>query len=172
MSEATLPSLAATRSRGPMDQDERNRLLNELRRLKLAAADMRLVVDAAEVLQDRYALMERVLETGLVTVYARSFNSSGRGWQRFKEKWTPTDPDELALHRAIIRRRNKSHAHTDERDSGREIVDIFGERTYAEEYDQLNLESVAKIAAIAHTLHARFEQAATEIEYKLGRVPG
>lgn len=50
---------------------------------------MKLVIDAGEALtENRYASAPRVLETGLVTVYARSFNSSGPGWRRFKERWT------------------------------------------------------------------------------------
>jgi hypothetical protein len=149
---------------------ERNTLLNDLRRLKLAETDMRLVVEACELLlSDRAAPVPRVVETGLVTAYARSFNSSGRGWECFQRKWTPTDATELAAHKAILYQRNKRDAHTDEKASGREIVDVFGFHVYHEEYDRLTVESLAKIQALAQAQLDRFASAAKAVEHRLGR---
>ena len=153
-----------------MHEAERNRLLRELRRLKLAAADMNLAAEATDLLvDDRYAPVPRIIETGVLVAYARSFNSSGPGWVRFKEQWTPTDPDELALHEPILTRRDKRHAHTDEKDSGRDIVDVFGEGIYSEEWEQLTADSLRKIAALARAQKERFDAAAKEIEHRLGR---
>jgi hypothetical protein len=151
-------------------ETERGRVLNELRRLKLAETDMRLVIEACEtLLTDRYAPAERVIETGLVTAYARSFNSTGRGWLRFQQNWTPTDATELAIHNAVLDQRNKRHAHTDEKASGRDIVDFFGGGIYHEEYDRLTPESVTKIQALAQAQLDRFADAAKALEHRLGR---
>jgi hypothetical protein len=151
-------------------ETERNRLLNELRRLKLAAADMALVAEEIDALSESdRRLIPRVLETGLVTVYARSFKSSGRHWPAFTELWTPTDPHELAVHNSILRRRDKQHAHTDEKHSGRDIVDVFGKHFYAEQYEVLAHAALEEIAALARAQRERFKAAADEIEYQLGR---
>jgi hypothetical protein len=151
-------------------ETERKRLIRELRRLKLAAADMRLAADAAELLvDDEYVPAPRIIETGVLVAYARSFTSSGGGWVRFKEQWTPTDPDELAIHESILKRRDRRHAHTDETGSGRDIVDVFGDGMYSEEWEQLTADSLRKIAGLARAQEQRFDAAAQEIEYTLGR---
>src|SRR5438552_363747 len=118
---------------------------------------MSLAADAADLLvDDRHAPVPRIIETGVLVAYARSFNSSGRGWARFKDRWKPTDPDELAVHESILRRRNKRHAHTDDNEPGRDIVDVFGGGIYHEEWERLTADSLRKIAALARAQKERF----------------
>jgi hypothetical protein len=63
-----------------LHESERNRPFNELRRLKLAAADMRLVIEATEALtSDRFAPAPRVLATGLVHC-VRALLQQQRSW--------------------------------------------------------------------------------------------
>jgi hypothetical protein len=138
--ETAEPSSRRARDFGGVYGSERNRLLRELRRLKLAAADMELVAGAAEMLvDDRYSPAPRVIETGLVVVYARSFKSSGRGSFRFKEQWTPPDPAELALHNSILKYFLREH---------RDQLDALAHRLM--EHETLDEADAYAAAAIDH----------------------
>jgi hypothetical protein len=63
-----------------MHESERNRLVNEIRRLRLAEADMAQVAAAADTLMHEHLNGDlcRALETAIAVCYARPFGSSNQ----------------------------------------------------------------------------------------------
>jgi hypothetical protein len=151
---------------------DRNRIVRELRRLKLAASDMRLVAGAAETLaEDEHVACERMLETGLVVTYARSFTPDSKR-RRLGDEWAPVDPADQRLHDRLLELRNELYAHTDETDA-RGIEDVAamlgtGAHRYAESYVPLDRDRLPAIADLARKQEARFD-AAQNLELELGR---
>jgi hypothetical protein len=150
---------------------------DRLRRLRLAAIDMRLVEDTARGLADRNGparLFERVLETGLVVTYARPYLSKGAGG--IGAKWRPKGDADLALHRRLIDElRHPYHAHAD-RTPRRTLTDtaamlgLQGPPTYAEAWWRLTDAELAEIEDLARRQRQRFEEAARAAGADLGEV--
>lgn len=89
-------------------------ILRHVHRLELAAMDMRDVTHASEWFAARTIpmLVDRVVEAGIVVVYARPFTEQGVG-RLDPTKYAPTDPDLKRLHFRLIDLRMRLHAHTD-----------------------------------------------------------
>lgn len=160
-----------------LTESERNRFVNEIRRFRLAASDMKQVAGAAETL-GAIKLNEaaaRVMHTGLVVAYVRPFRSQGIG-SLDEVEWAPTAPRDRAFHNMLVFLRNKVYAHTD-RTPYRDIEDtsallsLEGGPTYAESYVLLNKDGIARLGGIAVAQGGRFSDAADECEVSLGRVP-
>jgi hypothetical protein len=148
---------------------------DRLRRLRLAAVDMGLVVSTARQLADRLGparLFERVLETGLVVTYARPYlesNQAGVG-----RKWRPESEADQKLHDWIIDElRDPYHAHAG-RTPRRTLTDttaflgLEGAPTYGEAWWRLTDEELPRIADLAERQKARFDRAADEVGAELG----
>lgn len=75
-----------------------------IRRLVIAAADMRMAQHAAEAQLDGDAPgLGRLLETAMIVCYARPFTRQGIG--RLDEEWVPQGSSERELHDEDIARR-------------------------------------------------------------------
>jgi hypothetical protein len=98
-----------------LPERERNRLKNEIRRLRLAAADMEQVATAARTLMEVRLNDDAVsvMHTGIVVTYLRPFYKAGIG-SLDPEEWAPEDEDAGRIHDALMRLRNTVYAHTDE----------------------------------------------------------
>jgi hypothetical protein len=151
---------------------------DRLRRLRLAAIDMRLAERAAEALADREGparLFERVLETGLVVTYARPYLHSNRAG--LTENDAPTDEDGVGLHDELVTLRHQYHAHAD-RTNHRTLIDttgylgVNGPPRFAEMASRLSELQLARLADLARRQAERFEAEAARIGVELGEQPG
>jgi len=150
---------------------------DRLRRLRLAAIDMRLVERAAEALADREGparLFERVLETGLVVTYARPYLRSNRAG--LTEDDAPTDKSDLGLHDELVTLRHQYHGHAD-RTSHRTLIDtagylgIDGPPRFAEMASRLSEHQLERLADLARRQAERFEAEAARMGVELGEQP-
>ena len=148
---------------------------DRLRRLRLAARDMRLVAAAARALAERDGaarVFDRVLETGIVVTYARPYlasNSAGVGG-----KWRPRGEADRKLHEWIVDElRHSYYAHAD-RTPRRTLVDttaslgLEGPPTFAEAWWNLTEDELTRIADLAERQASRLEAAALEVGAELG----
>lgn len=148
---------------------------DQLRRLRLAAADMKLVASVAWWIMDPNWYVrpwERALETAVVVIYARPYLDSSKGG--VGQRWRPADPDDRELHDRIIDElRHPYHAHTD-RGANRTLVDLSwvvgpDEPPYFEEHwSGLSHDELMRIAHLADRQHARLSAAADVIGEQLG----
>lgn len=158
-----------------LPESERNRLRNEVRRLRLAASDMEQVAIAAQTLAEvrLNEAAERVMHTGIVVTYLRPFYNAGIGTLDIDE-WAPTDPDAARLHNALLKLRSKVYGHTDESpwrdvEDTSELLGLAGGPTFAESSVSLSAEGIAQIGATAERLARSFGAMADEREFELGR---
>jgi hypothetical protein len=147
---------------------------DELRRIRLAAIDMRNAEHAARGLLDQTdaaRVYERVLETGLVVTYARPYLKSNKA-SRLKDKWQPPARDR-DFHRYVMDLRHRYHAHTD-RSEYRSLTDaaahlgLEGHSTYVETWQFLNEAGLERLATLAAAQAERFEAKALELGVQLG----
>ena len=157
---------------GELHETERNRLVRELRRLRLAQSDMAQAATAAQALKEEReeSVLGRALETACVVIYARPFTSNKVG--RLGDEWAPTDPEERALHDELCRKRDQVYAHSDETGL-RDVVDIGASigkdyPVYAEQWHPVNREVLPVFIRMAWRQEKRFYDAAVGIERKLG----
>jgi hypothetical protein len=155
-----------------LHESERNRLVRELRRLRLAQSDMAQAATAAEALKEEReeSIFGRVLETACAVIYARPFTSNNVG--RLGEEWAPTDPQERALHDELCQKRDQVYAHSDETPM-RDVVDIGASigkdhPVYAEQWHPVNREVLPDFIRMAWGQEKRFYDAAVEVEGQLG----
>ena len=116
-----------------------------------------------------FAVVEEVMEVGLVVMYARSFTGNAR----LGESWRPTDAAGRALHQALIDARNGMYAHADWTNS-RTLVDtnamlgIAGPPVLAEQRSRTSKGRLVEIADLAERQSARFLEAAGRLKLRLG----
>jgi len=154
-----------------------------LTRLHIASTDMELVGGAARELgryrhviggadspvHDPHALVTDVAEVGIVVMYARSFT----GRAALGNRWKPKDPEQLALHNALVMARSSDHAHADFTPA-RRLVDTNamlggdGPPIYAEQRARFSKEQLLAIAELCEAQGARFYIAAGELKRELG----
>jgi hypothetical protein len=153
------------------DDTERHRLLNEIRRLRLAESDMNQVAAAANALHNERLNGDlcRALETAIAVCYARPYGSSNKVGG-LGDEWLPEDPSGRALHDALLRRRDQVYAHTDRTDA-RDIVDIFGDGTFAEEWRPLSREALPRIIVLVAHQQTRFREGVEERQAALRSLP-
>lgn len=150
--------------------------------LHVGSTDMELVADAArelaryrhviggdeEPVHSPYTLIEGVLETGLIVMYARSFT----GRARLGDRWLPKEAADRVLHMKIMDER-QLHAHADWT-GARTLVDtnkmlgIDGPPILAETRSQLSKQQLLDIADLAARQSSRFMEAAGELKMRLG----
>ncbi len=175
---ATAPSPARERravseaGEGELPASEQNRLLRQLKRLRLAQSDMAQAAAADEALKGEReeSALGRALETACVVIYARPFTSNKVG--RLGDEWAPTDPGERALHDELCKKRDQVYAHSD-KTGPREVVDIgpsIGKDhpVYAEQWHPVNREVLDAFIRMAWRQEKRFYDAAVEVERQLG----
>lgn len=152
---------------------------DQLRRLRLTAADMDIVASTARALveQDWPARVhKRALETAVVVIYARGYLPSSRGGAG--QKWCPTDPAERELHKRLVEElRHPYHAHTGQ-SAHRTLVDtsamvgVDGPPTFREQWSHLSVDELERIAALADGQRQRLTAAADELGEQLGEKRG
>jgi hypothetical protein len=153
-------------------------------RLRLAAADMAAVsVAATQLAQYRhrpgspepvthnpFAIVEEVLEAGLVVVYARSFTGHAQLPRSF---WSTSD-DDRDLHEQLMMARSAIHAHADHT-AYRSIVNttamlgMEAEPSLSVAHTQMPAETLRKIAALCDRQLARLDAEAKTIYPRLRR---
>lgn len=145
-----------------MQESERNRLLNEIRRLRLAESDMNQVAAAALALQGERLNGDlcRALETAIAVCYARPYGGRKKVGV-LGDEWLPEDPGDRAVHDQLLIRRDQVYAHTDRTDA-RDIIDVFGEGTFAEQWRPLAREALPRIIRLAARQQTRFRDAVEE----------
>jgi hypothetical protein len=156
-------------------------ILRRVHRLELAANDMRDVVYAAEWYAARTTPMpfDRVVEAGIVVVYARPFTEQGVG-RLDPATYAPTDPGLRRLHFRLIDLRMQLHAHTDVssfRFIAEDVSQSFGELLQLAGVDEgasveVVVETITRaeyedVARLARDQSARFLAAADEARAKL-----
>lgn len=147
---------------------------DRLRRIRLAAIDMRLVEAAAKALSDE-CHGNRVLESGMVVTYARPYLSSNRagGVHRVPGNWNPTESSRRQLHDRLLALRHSYYAHAD-RTGHRTLTDttallsIDGPPIFAEAWTSLRGDELSAIARLARSQAERFEAEATTLGSELG----
>jgi len=157
---------------GGLDEGERNRLLRELKRLRLAQSDMAQAATADEALkrEREESALGRALEAACVVIYTRPFTSNKLG--RLGDEWAPTDPEERALHDELCKKRDQVYAHSDET-LMHDVVDIGASigkdhPVYAERWHPVNRDSLPAFIKMAWGQEKRFYDAAVEVERQLG----
>ena len=157
-----------------MNQCERNALLKEIKRLRLAASDMDQVAAATATLAEvrLNGGAERIMYTGIVVAYVRPYRNAGIG-ELNEAEWAPHYSDR-ALHDRLVFLRDKVYAHTDDTvyrgvEDTSSLLDIDGGPTYAESYVSMSPEGIQRIGQIAEAQAKRFSHAADELEHQLGR---
>jgi hypothetical protein len=97
--------------------------------------------------------------------YARPFKSNT--YNGLGSEWAPQDEGALALHCALIYRRDKTFAHTD-RDSGRDAIDVGSmlglETSYGEEWAPFDEMKLPRIIALCESQRARFRMEIDRLE--------
>ena len=150
-----------------------------LRRLKLAAIDMRQVEDTARAMLQRggFRYFERVLETGIVVTYARPYLASNRGGHLGRRWWPPAGPEREFHRRLIEELRNPYYAHSD-RTPLRTVLDtgvLFGDdgrAIFTEAWTPLSDDDLKALANLAQAQGERFEKAAKESNDELRELLG
>jgi hypothetical protein len=110
-----------------MHDSERNRLLKRQRMVGLAASDMSEAQSAARALRTMKPIdipTKRVLETGLIVSYSRSFTKSSIV-TLLRDEYAPADEALANLHYRILELRDSRCAHTD-KDADRQIAVQYG----------------------------------------------
>jgi hypothetical protein len=155
-----------------MHDSERNKLVNDLRRFRLAQSDMQQVVAAATHLASEHLNGDlcRALETAIVICYARPFDGRN-AVGRLGDEFVPTDAVPRRIHQELLRLRDKVYAHTDRTDA-RDVVDLGQEfdlqsPLYAEQWRPLDRRVLAGIIHLAVEVEGRLREAAAEREAKL-----
>lgn len=150
-----------------LNETERNRLTNEIRRLRLAESDMNQAAAAAQALRTEHLNGDlcRALETAIAVCYARPYGSSNKVGV-LGDEWLPEDPGDQALHGALLTRRDQVYAHTDRTDA-RGIVDVFGDGTFVEEWRPLSRDVLPRIITLAARQQARFREGVEDRQERL-----
>jgi hypothetical protein len=147
---------------------------DRLRLLRLASIDMDLAASTARSLADRDGparLFERVLETGLVTTYARPYLESNR--PRLGKRWRPESAEDRACTTASSTGYGTRTTHA-ERTRFRTLIDttaflgLDGPPIFAEAWNRLKEHELAQLADLADRQAARFAAAADAIGAQLG----
>jgi hypothetical protein len=153
---------------------QRQRLLNEITRFRLAQADMRQVMAAVEALSKEHqnGYLCRALETAIVVCYARPFGSKNKVGPIGK-KWAPLKSFPK-LHAELLRLRDKVYAHTDKTEA-RQVVDagkmIGAESAWTEGWHAIRREALPVIHELARQLEASLGAAVEDRVAKLRDAP-
>jgi hypothetical protein len=148
-----------------------------LRKVHSADQDMDQVAYAAGLLADElekdnlgpYTLVSQVLETGIVTMYARHFTGNAR----LGDSWLPPAGPGLDVHNLIMRLRHTVYAHADWTAS-RTIVDTnamlggTGPPILAEQRSSLSAQQLRDIAKLAEQQQLRFYESSGQLKQRLG----
>lgn len=154
-------------------------------RLRLAASDMETVAHCARdvaryrhvpgadgpVPHNPYAVVEDVLEAGLVVVYARSFT----GDASLGKRWRPEGEDDVPLHDALMAARSHIHAHADHT-AHRSLVDTNallggdGPASFGVAVTRISAEVLERIADMCARQEERFRLAGDELEADVQRI--
>src|SRR5664280_3101233 len=151
-----------------MNESERNRLMNELRRMIFAQSDMAQAAMAAQSLitEHHNGDLCRALETAIAVCYARSF-AGGNNAGTLGEEWFPEGGDQRAMHEAIVALRDEVFAHND-RTHYRGIVDagaLLGEpEVFAEEWLPIKREVLPAFIQMCAYQQTRFRIRGQELQ--------
>jgi hypothetical protein len=150
---------------------ERDRLLRDITRFRLARGDMRQVVAAAKALHDERHNGDlcRALETAIVVCYARPFGRRNKVGA-LHENWGPLKQFPK-IHAQLLSLRDKVYAHTDETEA-RQVVDVgallgLEAPSCTEGWFPIKREALASIAMLANDLDAALGEAIDERMAKL-----
>jgi hypothetical protein len=148
-----------------------------LRKVHAADQDMDHVAHAARELANEleadevgpYTQVSQVLETGIVTMYARHFTGNAR----LGDSWLPPAGPARDLHNRIMNLRKTVYAHADWTGS-RTIVDTnamlggTGPPILAEQRSSLSAQELLAIAELAEQQQLRFYEASGQLKQRLG----
>lgn len=149
-------------------------LRKEIRRFRLAQADMEQAAAAAGFLHSRgggTGSLYRAVETGLVVCYARPFGATNRVGEINKDEWAPDDPELQMVHYRLLERRDQVYAHNDETDARgvEDLGPLFGsdfEGVYVEAYRPIDRERLPQIRELAGQQERRFRAEADKRQAK------
>jgi hypothetical protein len=143
-----------------MHESERNRVINEIQKLRLAEEDMAQAAMAASYLanKDLNDDLCRALETAVAVCYARPFGRNGVGM--LGPEWLPADDHHPFFHDALLEVRDQVYAHTD-RTTVREVVQV-GEGSYAEAWLPFSRKARTHFIELARYQEARFRAGVEE----------
>jgi hypothetical protein len=173
-----------------MSDSEKNRLLNEIRALVLAASDMRQAAAAARALENEHQNVDRMraLETAVVVCYWRPF-ATANTVRLDPGRSLPADEGGKRAHEILKTLRDKVFAHTDRvieidgrklrpRDIAR-FEDLLGDLSeidwsdpdsplmFTESWHPLDREALPAIVALAEAQEMRFGMKQRELEAEL-----
>jgi hypothetical protein len=158
---------------GGMHESERNRIVNEIRRYRLAQADMRQVIAAVQALANEHhnGYLCRALETAIIVCYARAF-TSGNEVGSLGDEWVPDDKELRRFHDEVLRLRDQVYAHTDRRAGARDIEDVgsmlgLDQVLYTEGWRPIKREALQGISDLAQHQEQRLAQAADDRQAQL-----
>jgi hypothetical protein len=155
----------------------RDHVLAEIKRLRIAVADMQHAAGAARhmtgmangSLDRMHNDAKQALETGAIVSYARPFTRHGVG-ALDKDEWAPNLDDERRLHHALIELRHKRYAHTD-KTGLRGIEDVFGDGQFSHSWVELKDEAWPRIETLAAAQAQRMRDLANRLEGVLSELP-
>jgi hypothetical protein len=148
---------------------------DQISRLRLAATDMGLVAHAAAGLIDAHAhhgparVFQRVIETGMVVIYARPFLASNDA--RLGDRWRPEDEASRTLHRKLLDLRDEYYAHAEH--TPHRMLEVMhgvspsGRPILTEAYTHLPVETLTSLREIARDQEGRFRSEADRLDLEL-----
>jgi hypothetical protein len=162
-----------------MSDGERDRLLAEVRRFRLAESDMEQAEAAARFLATREGSthLRRAVEAGLAVCYARPFtlahDRDGVKRRIDPEEWRPHDPAHLTYHVRLLQLRSQLYAHNDATTGDRDVLrigELFADDElivsdhYTETYREMGDGSMPEIATMIVGQRERFREEANRLQ--------
>ena len=154
-----------------MHASERNRIMNELRRLVLAQSDLAQAAAAATALMNEHLNGDlcRALETAIVVCYVRPFTRANN-IKPLGEQWYPELPSARALHDLLMAMRDQVYAHND-RTEFRDIIDsgasVGMPGIYSEQWVPINREALPGMIQMFSDQQLRMRTRSQELQQKL-----
>jgi hypothetical protein len=153
-----------------MHESERNRLRNELARLRYAEADMSQAAAAARALEaetEGNGPLRRALETAIFVCYARPFKPNGVG--QLGPEWRPRSAGNAIIHDALVAARDKVYAHTDKTEFRQlvEAPDGYEPGSYIEQWLPVDVVVLAVIIRVASEQQARMRAEIERVQSEL-----
>jgi hypothetical protein len=154
---------------------EKERLLRDLARFRLAEADMRQVIAAADFLVESGhpgGDLRRALETAVVVCYWRPFDSRNKIGTLGK-RWTPKEPRFRLIHNRLRELRHEVYAHTDlpQATGARGVVSVaelgFDGNGYTEWWQAIDPDALSEVIGLAKDIRGKLLAAAAIYEEQL-----
>jgi len=163
---------------GDMQESDRNRLTKRFHMLLFASSDMWHAEAAAHAWAERDEAdpVFRVLQTGMIVIYARPFSSSNFV-QLDGDCYRPDESGLAELHDLLIRMRDRAAAHTDApkasgRSAGvgfREVPEAALIPGIAEDFEIIAHSSLTALLELFRSQKIRFELESNKIVRELGK---